>query len=126
MIIGKSKKNMSRLIDERSARALRYAVSRIRASAAAPYVNGLYLYGSCARNEQRYASDVDLFLELKPDADMEMLRDELMQLKGEVSSMEPGLPDVELKIAVGDAWRSSDMLFYRNVAADGINIWEKD
>lgn len=126
MIIGKSKKNMSRLIDERSDKALRYAVSRIKASAVAPSVSGLYLYGSCARNEQGYTSDVDLFLELKPDTDMETLRDELMKLKGEVSSTEPEMPDVELKIVVGDDWRSSDMLFYRNVAADGINIWEKE
>lgn len=126
MIIGKSQKNMSRLIDERSALALKHAVSRIKASAVAPYVSGLYLYGSCARNEQRYASDVDLFLELRADADIEALRDEIIQLKGEVSPTEPGMPDVEMKIAVGDSWRRSDMLFYRNVATDGINIWEKD
>lgn len=126
MIIGKTSKNTSRLIDERSAKALDYAVSRIRASAVAPYVSSLYLYGSCARNEQRYASDVDLFLELNADADMELLRDKLIKLKGEISMPEPGMPDVEMKIAVGDDWRRSDMLFYRNVAADGIDIWEKN
>ena len=45
----------------------------------------LYLYGSCARGEQNYGSDVDLFLELQPDFDAQKYKDDVILLKGRVS-----------------------------------------
>ena len=41
----------------RSKQAIQHAIRVIRASELAPYVTGLYLYGSCARKEQRFDSD---------------------------------------------------------------------
>ena len=58
-----SQQNIYRL---HSSKSIEYAVDIIKKSSVAPFVKALYLYGSCARGEQNYGSDVDLFLELQP------------------------------------------------------------
>lgn len=52
---------------ERHNQALYHALGVIKKSAIAPFVKELYLYGSCARKEEEWDSDVDLFMELKED-----------------------------------------------------------
>ena len=42
----------------------RNALRAIQSSCIKPYIKTIYLYGSCARGEEKYSSDVDLFLEL--------------------------------------------------------------
>lgn len=66
MRVGKSKKANATCI-RRSEASLNHAIRKIKESGIAPYVSGLYLYGSCARKEQDFNSDVDLLLELSPD-----------------------------------------------------------
>ena len=44
--------------------AAEYALRTIQSSCIRPYIKTIYLYGSCARGEEKYSSDVDLFLEL--------------------------------------------------------------
>lgn len=42
--------------------AAEYALRTIQSSCIRPYIKTIYLYGSCARGEEKYSSDVDLFL----------------------------------------------------------------
>lgn len=51
MRVGKSKKANATCI-RRSEASLNHAIRKIKESGIAPYVSGLYLYGSCARKEQ--------------------------------------------------------------------------
>ena len=67
IVSGKNSPRVRELYSERSRRAIEYAVREIRASAVAPYVSKLYLYGSCAREEQTYRSDVDFDVGIKTD-----------------------------------------------------------
>lgn len=53
MRVGKSKGANAECI-RRSEVSLNHAIRKIRESGIAPYVSGLYLYGSCARKEQGF------------------------------------------------------------------------
>ena len=55
MRVGKSKRANAECI-RRSEASLDHAIRKIRESDIAPYVSGLYLYGSCARKEQGFNS----------------------------------------------------------------------
>ena len=47
---------------KRQRNAAEYALRAIQSSCIKPYIKTIYLYGSCARGEEKYSSDVDLFL----------------------------------------------------------------
>lgn len=126
MKVGKCKVNDSNSqIAVRSNRSIQYALDRIFSSDVKPYIRRILLYGSCARRTQDYNSDIDLFLELDPGIDLEKYHDEILKLKSIVTSSELDLPEVDLKVAVGNNWEKESMLFYKNVKRDGIVIWEK-
>ena len=114
MRVGKSKKANATCI-RRSEASLNHAIRKIKESGIAPYVSGLYLYGSCARKEQDFNSDVDLLLELSPDFNTKRYRDVVILLKGSVSPSALELPDVDLKVVIGDSWKSNNMLYYKNI-----------
>ena len=101
-----------------------YALKVIQSSCIKPYIKTIYLYGSCARGEEKYSSDVDLFLELSESfLSRPELKKYLYLLKSEVSSDELDDAETDLKIVVGDEWKKNKMLYYANVRKEGIQIW---
>lgn len=113
--------NMGTKIESRHKQALRYAMEKISRSPLAPYVNELYLYGSYARGTQTWESDVDLLLTL--DGNAPNLKKEIVKLKADVS--QDGIDDVQvdLKVLYGDAWKTSQMLYYQNIRREGKKLW---
>lgn len=107
-------------------KSVEYAVNVIKNSPVAPFVKALYLYGSCARGEQRYDSDVDLFLELSPDCDTKKYKDDVILLKGKVSPVDINMAEVDLKVVIGNQWKKNQMLYYQNILKEGVDIWQKD
>ena len=81
------------------------------------------MYGSCARKQQTYSSDVDLFLELISDFDIEKYKSEIIRLKGAVVPADINMPEVDLKVVIGNSWEENKMLYYKNVKEEGIDIW---
>ena len=74
---------------KRQRNAAEYALRAIQSSCIKPYIKTIYLYGSCARGEEKYSSDVDLFLELSESfRSRPELKKYLYLLKSEVSSEE--------------------------------------
>lgn len=110
----------------RSRKSIVYAIEKIKASSIAPYVRHLYLYGSCARDQQNESSDVDLFLQLADDFPKAGFREQVLLLKSEVVPLEPDMPEVDLKVVVGDKWRQDSSLYYENIRRDGIELWMKE
>ena len=113
--------NMGTKIESRHKQALRYAMEKISRSPLAPYVNELYLYGSYARGTQTWESDVDLLLTL--DGNAPNLKKEIIQLKAEVSQDGTDDVQVDLKVLYGDAWKTSQMLYYQNIRREGKKLW---
>lgn len=109
------------ITSKRHQQALDYALNVIRNSPLFPYVVCVYLFGSCAKQTETHDSDVDLLMELKPSVELtEELRLPLRMLRSDVTTDSLDDPEVDLKIVVGDEWRSSSMLFFENVRKDGI------
>lgn len=126
MVVGiKSNKQVQKLYYEKSQKSIQYALSKILQSEISPYLESIYLYGSCVRGDQDYNSDVDLFAVLSKDTDLDSLKDAILFLKGDVIPPETRMPEVDLKIVVGGDWESSKMLYYQNVKKEGVKIWGK-
>ena len=115
---------LSCIRSKRQRNAAEYALRAIQSSCIKPYIKTIYLYGSCARGEEKYSSDVDLFLELSESfRSRPELKKYLYLLKSEVSSEELDDAETDLKIVVGDDWKRNKMLYYTNVRKEGIQIW---
>lgn len=86
------------------------------------HLQAIYLFGSCARGEERYGSDVDLMLVLDSETDARLKRD----MKSEVSPDDCNLPEVNLSFADSKESFSTIKQFDSNVRRDGILLWERN
>lgn len=119
-------KHANSFLKNRTNQSLEYALSILKSSVIAPYITHVYLYGSSARQMQRYESDVDILVELIKDFDKETYHSDVIYLKGKASPVDIDLPVVDIHFVVGTAWRNSNLLYYRNVKRDGIDVWSND
>ena len=111
------------IASERQQKALEYAVEAIKKSPVLPYVEALYLYGSCARGEEKWDSDVDLFMEMRTNfLERKDLREAIRMLPFNVKLNSYREATVDLKIMVGNGWKQSKMLFYEDIREEGIKI----
>lgn len=104
----------------RHAIALEQALRKIVGSEYAGRIHSIYLFGSCARLQQKYSSDVDLFVCVN-DMDGRSQR----RLRTLVEPDDIGLPEVELKFGSITDLETSDDIFYRNIRRDGKLLWER-
>ncbi len=107
--------------------ALKKAEEKIFQSRLACYAKELYLYGSTARGEEKWDSDIDLLLvlELEGNSNKEIKKD-ITYLKGAISGDEPDDPEVDLKVVIGDEWRTSGQTYYNNILREGKMIWQRN
>lgn len=110
----------------RTNQSLNYALSVLKASVIAPFISHVYLYGSCARQMQRYESDVDILVEFSESIDQDKYHEDVIHLRAAASPVDIDLPVVDIHFVVGNNWRNSNLLYYRNVKRDGIDVWSND
>lgn len=104
----------------RHARSLEHALQILGQEEYRRYIRAIYLYGSCARGNPKYDSDVDLFLQMEADTPKKLLR----QMRLDVMPEEEGLPAVELKVNTGEGFSSSRQ-FNENIEREGKLLWER-
>lgn len=110
-------------LSKRHQNALNYALEQIHTSMIAPYVEDILLFGSCVKGTATEDSDVDLFLQLRDDfPDTREYRTALRLLKSHVTTNDFNDPETDLKIVIGNNWKSSPMLFYKNVRKEAISL----
>lgn len=85
------------------------------------YVKEIYLYGSCARGEQKFQSDVDLLVKVEEGTSPRILR----KMRVEVMPDREDLPEVELKFSSGVNF-SDSYRFNENIKKEGRLIWKRD
>lgn len=105
----------------RHERSLKYALSVLTSERYESYLDAIYLYGSCARGDQKYTSDVDLLLKLRKNVPASVLR----SMRVEATPDDWELPEVELKYFMGERFNSSEQ-FDRNLREEGKLIWARE
>ena len=78
------------------------------------------MYGSCARGEQKYDSDIDLFLFLDKDTPAETIR----QMRLDVIPENYELPNVEIKYSMTDSFSTSKQ-FDMQLRKDAKLLWRR-
>lgn len=121
--IRNNKKHVSGKLLQRSNLSIKHAVDVIRRSQLSPYVSAVYLFGSCARNEQTYSSDVDMLLELDENIDKEKYHMEIIKVISSVTPLDDTLPEVDLKIEIGDMWKQDGTTFHKQILKEGKQLW---
>lgn len=101
--------------------SLTYALKTLNKEQYRKYINAIYLYGSCARGEQNYDSDVDIFLKLSGDTPPDVVR----KMKIDVIPDDYTLPHVELNYSRGDSF-SVIPQFNKNIEKDGKLLWKRE
>lgn len=103
----------------RHSQSLQYALKVLRQPKYKSHIRAIYLYGSCARAQQKFSSDVDLFLFLDQDTPEQLIREMRLEVIPDYS-----LPEVEIKYSKGEEF-SSSYHFNRNIERDGRLLWER-
>jgi predicted nucleotidyltransferase len=113
-----------RALSFRHQQALDYAIKKIKDSEFAKYVEDIYLFGSCARQEAQWNSDVDICMILNPGAGtIPDFSRKIHLLKGTISEEALSSAETDLKIVFGNDWKNSRNLFYHNIRRDGVSVW---
>lgn len=105
----------------RHEKSLQYALSVLTSERYRVYLDAIYLYGSCARGDQKYTSDVDLLLKLRETVPADILR----SMRVEATPDDWKLPEVELKYFLGDRFCQSEQ-FDRNLREEGKLLWVRE
>ena len=114
-----------RTISSRHQRAIDYALYQLKHSALEKYITNIFLYGSCARNEAKWSSDVDLCVILKPSVqEISNYHQIVHQIKGTISEDELYSVETDIKFIVGDECKNDSSLYLKNIRKDGISIWQ--
>ena len=114
---------------ERHQRTLHKYISSVLSNEFVKYINKIYLYGSCARNEQTFYSDIDLFIVLKENIN----DDEFWKVKSVLSgecmlcvSDAANDADIDIHYTKNNEWYSANDFFYEQIRKDCILLWERN
>ena len=105
---------------ERHNKSLKYALSVLQDDHR-DVIEEVYLFGSCARGEENYQSDIDLLV----IADPKITKQQIMDIKSDVCSDDYLLPEVNIIVTDSFKDASSSDQFNKNVRRDGILLWKK-
>lgn len=106
---------------ERHSKSLKFALSVLQDDEHRDVIKEVYLFGSCARGEENYQSDIDLLV----IADPKITKQQIRNLKNDVCPDDYLLPEVNLIVTDSFKDASSSNQFNKNVRRDGILLWRR-
>ena len=111
-------------IDERHLATIEQAKSKIRKSPLSKHVKDVLLYGSTARGQSKHSSDVDILMILDNRIkNYKRTNDLISYLKGNISSDDYTLPEVDLHVVFDEKWKEANDAYFSNVKKEGFSIW---
>lgn len=111
-------------IDDRHLTALKYAKTRIAKSPLSKYVKDVILYGSTARGQAEFLSDVDLLMVLDDKIKSYKRYDDVIKcLKGNISTDDYSLPEADLHVVFNESWENNNSAYFYNIRKEGFSIW---
>lgn len=104
-------------------RALDYALLQIKESPIFPYVKNIIVYGSCARGEEKWDSDLDLLLVTSDIVEKnDNLRMASRLLQG--NCFLPGIDEAEVDMHIINisTWTNKNTTYLNEIRKDGIKL----
>ncbi len=87
-------------------------------------ITDVFLYGSVARGDYSYESDLDLLIVFSKDViQIEDYTSRIARLKSSMSFDEVNSVDLDIKVFIGQEWDKSESLFVRLIGKDKVSIW---
>lgn len=112
---------------EKHSKTIDHIVRTLKNSDISPYIVDVLLYGSCARHQEKYGSDVDVLIIISDDAPTDYaFKKELLYLKADLypeNEMDPA--EVDSKFIPLNTWLNSSMLYYRIIRREGVSLWNQ-
>lgn len=105
----------------RDKEAIEYALSILSSEPFVKYIERIYLFGSYARKQNRYSSDVDILIECNENLNPEVARKMRIVVMPECIDM----PEIDLKFVKKDKWRERGNQFSKNLLKEGVLLWKK-
>ena len=102
----------------RHEKSLKYALDILK-DKYKEYVDSIYLYGSYARKDHKYSSDVDLFICVREQTSARVIAN----MRSDVVNDDYTLPEVELMISKSGL-KSPSNCFDKNLKKEAILLWE--
>lgn len=111
-----------RNLSERHKRSLEVAMKFLLSENVRQELKRVYLYGSVARGEASYNSDVDLLLVVNEDTTPKYMR----WIRSCVLDGDYTLPEVDIHFTKDESLDNLSWQFAENVRKDGVVLWEKN
>ena len=100
-------------MDKRHEQSLMYMINKINESIFAGSVKAIILYGSCARGNAKYTSDVDILVEVDESVkQINGYKRAALDLVSEGHCIPDDLPDVDIRFQFGDWIRGIIVICY--------------
>lgn len=106
---------------DRHQEAITYALKILNDTPYERYIDKIYIFGSCARKQQKYTSDVDLLVECNENMTPELAR----KMRVAVMPEDLDMPEIDLKFVINGHWKKQKNQFARNLAKEGVLLWER-
>ena len=104
---------------ERHQKSLEFAINMASASRISPHIKHIILFGSCARGDFHWSSDVDLLFIMDDDfGNHAELKNDLFMLRGNISPGDSESPEVNAKFYSETNWNHQNSFFLQNVRKD--------
>lgn len=108
-------------IKDRHQMSLQYALNVLEQTQYRNCMDAIYLFGSYARGENKYNSDVDILIQYNDRFTVETGR----SMRIAANPDDYRLPEVELKFVQGEEWKKKEDQFSRNLRKDAVKLWER-
>ena len=109
------------VLPERYTNTINYAKEIIKSSSVAPYINNIYLFGSAARKDVKWDSDIDIVVIMQNNT-MSLCKEKMLLLKSDLSYLGKEYVPVDLKFLSLDDYTDSKDLFIINIKKDAIEL----
>lgn len=110
-------------LNERFMRSIRYAMDCI-SNSSLNEIQGIrsqrILYGSCAKQETKYNSDVDILIVVSDTSDRSVIK-EFRNLRNDLLDYDNGAP-IDIRIISKAAWDKNDSIYLKSVHREGITL----
>lgn len=106
---------------DRHQEAITYALNILNDNPYKSYIDKIYMFGSCARKNQKYTSDIDLLVECNENIPPELAR----KMRIAVMPEELDMPEIDLKFVINGNWKKQKNQFEKNLVKEGVLLWEK-